>query len=492
MPSLDSLLYAAVDGADLRDLVRRGGGVQRSDLVARVGRRLVIERLRPHDGSPVDVRAPLPQSRIESARAAVAAVSVDLRSAAHLAHRVNGEIVDLARARAVDVALRDLSEPVLGRVADYLCSNSAEPVSAWAQRMAYEVLDLVAGMPRKLSPVEFERSYRDYAYRAWCERGAHSLRLAPPSRVELGRDLPPALTPPRGSPENWLLGTDRSLYRRYTLHWTGRTQPRRGGRRPAGHREPPQVDHRGADLARLEIDRACQPWGLAHQAHRAAIDATFVGAGAPGASAGAWRAFRQRCHPAVDAAELAGAVADLVDGWARGTEKGAELERLIGDLATHVGSVQAAVTRKLWMDLLRREREADQPACSCLLARYLRVAVAQGIPEALRQWVAGPLRSQPTPDDAAPMDHLVETVDSDSSDEQRRRLDATYDLLGRHHVEAEQMFALAPGWEDVYRHLVARATDVDAGEDGDYLTVDEMRAEIIRHRSRFERRDSCR
>ena len=83
------------------------------------------------------------------------------------------------------------------------------------------------------------------------------------------------------------------------------------------------------------------------------------------------------------------AVRDLLEGWLHSDEVRLLAQRH-GDLRGQADVIGAAVARKLWMDLHRREREHVAAARRTDVTRYLKVAVAKTVPDALAHWSTGP------------------------------------------------------------------------------------------------------
>ena len=216
----------------------------------------------------------------------------------------------------------------------------------------------------------------------------------PPSAVGLGADRRPRLLPDQPSEEGrggWALGTDRSVFTRYRLHYLRKARSR--STRSGPDARPLPAD--GVERVEEELARVCSPYGLSAAEHHGVVLAIAYGAerGDARSSRGALQALRTSPDPlpplmtddptAAPDAELVAAVRDLVDGWRR-SEPARLLAVRLGDLDSQVDVIASAIARKVWMDLHRREREHLTPADRRSVARHLKVAVDQVVPEAVQ------------------------------------------------------------------------------------------------------------
>lgn len=481
MPSVDTLFAEVLSGPDYLDLTRRGRGVKPSDL-GDLACRLFNRDWRYATEGTVKRADLLPSHRVDEARTLVKQLVPEVVEGARLAHRVNRAVLEMAAEAGVTVTLSELSEPVLGRVGQLLCSPPARrpaDLGAWVAATARAVLELRVAGDGKITPADFASRYAARVDALWAAEGTESLAADPPSRVGLGDDRrPPLLSAGQSAHgESWIVGSNRSFYGRVWLIWRGRTRARRRGSRATGHipvvrrLTPP-----GADLAAIEIARACRPLGLQEAAHRDILRAGFDGAGRKrGANRGAWAAQRSACQQHIDTAALAAGVADLRDRWL-GRPAAEALAALYGDLPAHLEIIQSAMVRKTWMDLLRYEREHEGPACSCLAGRYFRVAVARGVPMAFHAWL-GVQRSVELTDDHAPhRDPLDDLL--------RDRRQATFTLLQHDMTMATPIVRMSLGWEELYQSVLDAEARHGVRIGAVYLTTAELRECLMAHQRR--------
>ncbi|MBK8755793.1 MAG: hypothetical protein IPM08_01385 [Actinomycetales bacterium] len=488
MPSVDTLIAEVLQRPDYLHLTRRGRGVKASDLIA-VGWRLFNRKWRFASEGNLKPRSPIPDHRLDEARELVEALAPELMEAAHLAARVNRRVLELAAAQGSAVTLSELSEPVLGRIGALMHSGeqlTPDLLDRWVEKSADDVLALRT-KPRMLTATEFLTRYAVVVDRLWEELGAAALAQQPPSHVFLGHDARPPVVPRPGQTEDWLAGSDRSFHGRYALHWRGVSEKDDPGAPAPDHQTTPRVARPAdSDLGELEIRRGCRPLGLDLTEHQMLIRAACHGVGAQrGAHRGAWRRFRASCRSTIEAAELDSAVADLVDGWL-GDPTAERLQMLFGDLATHHDVMQTGMTRKVWMEVLRREREFEAPMCSCAIARSLRLGLSPGIPEAFREFG---VRSVEVDDSVHLVGSIADRADDPFADPVERATDRrhqeTFALVAQDMKVARDVFGQAPGWDALYRGLIADEVAA-GGDERDFLSVVELEAYVMRQRRRLD------
>lgn len=271
------------------------------------------------------------------------------------------------------------------------CPQGPPELSAISAGIAAEL----AGAAKSLPAADFEALAAPRYETLWRERGAAVWAAWPPSGVGLGADARPPLLPVRSigaGRGGWALGTDRSVYDRYGLHYQRKARTRRSRDEP--DRRPLPAD--GTERVEEELARVCSPYGLVAAEHHGVVLAIAYGAerGDARTSRGALHTLRTSPDPllplvagrpaeAVPDEGLVAAVRDLVDGWRR-SEPARLLAVRHGDLDSHVDVIASALGRKVWMDLHRREREFLTPADRPSVARHLKVAMDQVVPEAVQ------------------------------------------------------------------------------------------------------------
>lgn len=488
MPSVDTLFAEVLTGPDYLDLTRRGRGVKPSDLIA-LGWRLFLRDWPYASEGPRKPKSALPAHRVDAAVALVERLAPELVVGAQLAHRVNRRVVELANAAGVSVTLADLSEPSLGRVAGLMCSGElpvGDDLTAWIDTAADEILRLRTKEP-KHSGAQFTALYAGTVDRDWEAEGRYSLATAPPSHVALGADVRPLLAPAQGSTEDWTVGTDRTFYGRYQLHWKGVSGSDILGAPADDHWDTPRVARGGeCDLAEIEIRRACRPLGLNHREHRTVIRAAHQGvAPTEGKHRGAWEAFRKHCRRAFADIELTAVVSDLTDSWLSGAAA-TNLKRHYGDLGNHVDLLQRGMARKAWIELLRREREFESPICSCGIGRTIRLGLTPGIPQAFHTFAIKPVTGAEDPLHfvSSPAEQAGDGFADPVERDEWHRQQATCAVLNDDVKVATMIFEQQPGWEESYQHIVAAEARAGGGV-VELLSVDELRDYVLRlHRGR--------
>lgn len=260
-----------------------------------------------------------------------------------------------------------------------------------------DVVALILSKSEPLDPDAFTTVAAERYDDLWSQRGAETLRRFPPYAVGVGTNRRPPLLPDRDAAEagraGLALGTDRSVYSRYTLHYDrrARSKPRAG---VAPDRSWPSDAY---ERIWEELERVCSPYGLAMPEHGWCLRALaqgvdlstptlFARAGRT-APRGMWRVWRSSPEPVIsDDPDLVDAIRDYLDGWRR-SEEAQLLAQQHGELVTHVAVIGSAAVCKLWMDLHRREREYTTPAPRTEVTHYIRTAFGTTVPQALGQWV---------------------------------------------------------------------------------------------------------
>ena len=468
--SLTEQVAALVRTPSFDDITLRGGGIQPSDLIRQLGVPLVLARCLIADPRGLDATAPLSEADAVMVQDVIAAALPDLLAGAALAAVVVRDVV--GRTPALRPAT--VGEKALIRVRTYLAVEGSLPEAPWADQV---VKELAVDADPYLDSTAFVAAHAATWSAAWHERGAAALKSYPPSSIGLGRDVAPPLLPD-GNGRTWLDGTDRCVYDRYALAWRGRShraEPRVAtlGHLPATLRPAPDPYLCAAE----ELDRASSGYGLASPHHRAVLEALSGGASTAlqGKTGPAVRQYRASCQTGSDSLlHFSEAVAEYLTRWTKGGAA-SDLELVHGSLDNHADKIGAAVVRKVWMDLHRREREAAEDACSCLMFRYARTAVEKAVPEALAHW-PGPDTAAPKATDDQWRGSKPEQADAqsrrDDADAQIHRDNATFQLLLDNPTVAASVFQLAPGWEDLYLALIV-------SDPATYMTVEQLRAYIV-------------
>ena len=460
MSSVDALLTALVSTTAFIELTRRGGGIQRSDLVRRLGRSLVGAELESRGHPPIDPRAVVPSADLDAVTDAVDAITPALLDGAVLARSVLDVLASQAGRRGLDVRLRQVGERVLTRVAHRQALLDESSEDEWIERVVAELLDAL-DRHDYVTAGEFARRYAARWDEEWALQGRHSLASHPPSAIRLGPDYPPSLVRADGrSSCSWFDGTGRSVYDRLALRWRGRSAPGDPHLGRPGHVSPTRLSG-SPDAATDEIVRASKPYGLFSETHHQSLRGIYFGAGG-GGRAGAWAALTAECRSGLGTEDLALAVGDCLDLALRGP-LGSALGARLGDLASHSELIAAALVRKVWMDLHRREREFVEPLCTCMLSSYVRVAVDKAVPEALTAWLGSGLR-------VAEMEEEFDDSHQVGFADLIARENATWALLLEHRAVAEMVLRRSSGWVDAYRALFDHAGKGPSG----YLSAEEL------------------
>jgi hypothetical protein len=384
MTTLDDLLYAVARAPEITALMRRGGGIQPSDLVRRVGRPLAREELVRAGVAGAGYREPLAPAQLADARVVAGGLEGRVLQAAHVANAILDDVEASARTEGLSFRRTEIGEATLTRVTGRMLAGGDPADVEWRSAVVESLLSRVRE-PQRLTPGEYAKRFASTWDEEWAAGGAQALAAFPPSGIALGADRrPPLIRPEARSTCSWLDGLGRSVYDRYAQEWRGRlaaADPHQGW---PGHRAPrPRGESR--DGAREEVTRAARPYGLEHPEHRDVLRAAFLGAGGE-ATPGAWRRMAGACRAAGSVGELAAGISDYLALARRGAAL-RTLELRFGDLGTYPDLVARAIVRKLWMDVHRQEQRFTEPMCTCLVSRQVRVAVDKSVAEGLAAWL---------------------------------------------------------------------------------------------------------
>jgi hypothetical protein len=407
-PTLRTVAGAFLDEHTAGSFVR-GSGLQRSDCI-----RLCLKFCRkywersiaelPRDSDPLTAPA------AEHAASILAEHKSAIAGSLETATRVITRLDRLLTERGTVRRRTEYGEMVISAVGTGAV-NTSVPDAAGQLVIVGNVLAGLDASPPLLPRATFAERYVDRYEQLWAQAGADNLDAHAPSRIGLGSDERPLLVsaPYRELDHNWFLGSDRSIYDRYRLHAkrsaASRSVQARAAGGPAGGR---------TDLAELEVWRACQPYGLAHQEHRVALRSLYVaisafdprsnsaacptGTDGPSRTWKDWRAgdtalSRQTW---LDASMIE-ATSAYIRIWRRSGVSGWSAAERFSALDLRLEQASEAAVRKLWMDLFRCEREQTEPARSGRLAAFVGTAFDKGVAEALARW-EDPGKGRPAPD----------------------------------------------------------------------------------------------
>lgn len=388
--SLNVLLQRAVEG-DRSGVLRRGSGVQRSDVVRQIGERLFRQEwLVTHDRA-LGLRAPLDCARLRAAIPTVRAITPLFREAVAACAEVVTRAGRILEYLGRPTTPADLSSRVASVVGTHVVAQGARPTGAALDDLAMQVVERVvesdarwqwATGGRVVTPAEAVTDYAGLDDACWERMGQETLRTHPPERVLLGpnRRTPLVASGPR---PNWYAGSGRSVYERYRLRWTS------AGDVDCPHRPPPTLDT-PADPFGVEVGRAAHPYGLVGEGHHRVIMALYQGgartedAGGTRTGRDTFRALDAECRPLPSRDVLASGVAGLLDFW-WWISVGGRIQRPLPDSdLVPLEQIQRAIVRKGWMAVLAWDRVSEEPVRTCQFVRAARIAVECGIAPALQ------------------------------------------------------------------------------------------------------------
>lgn len=414
----------------------------------------------------------------------------DIDASCQAGVRLSEAAVEALAAHGVRVTPGELSERVAVRVGRaYREHGSAPGIDDLSDLVTELVASFLSARSGRLAKAEFRRGLAEYYEQEWQRRGADSLAAFRPSSVGLGDDVRPALAPSseRGG---WDLGLRRSVWGRYRLFSdpsaASRSVPPADETCGSHHEHERLRDLRGTDqveLGREEVRRTCSPYGLNADEHRGVVLAISQGldlaesvASGPRA-AWAWREWtKSRCAPleaeigrSASASRpdpaLVAAVRDYTGIWRR-SPAGELMETWYGSVTGQLDLVLAAVARKTWMDLHRREREHLEAMRRAHVVRAIRMAYCKGVPEAFLRRRHGRV-SEPGTDEEGP------------DSQEAERYERTVGVLLDHHDEVAswrtRTLSGDLGWIPRYEEIaVAESGDGEARAVRRYLTGAEL------------------
>ncbi|MEV8375217.1 hypothetical protein AB0P21_20960 [Kribbella sp. NPDC056861] len=386
--TVHSLVETALSGAEWDELFRRGSGSQRSDVLKHVAGRIVRGRWDVPSETVPGYRERLPAETAEAAQRLIERLLPTIREAVHLQKKVVAMAMESVQEFGLKATAAELSEPSCSAVGTAYAQDPPEPLDPGT--LGREIGIAWRDRPVGLGKRAFVDSWREFYQQEWAQYGTRSLVEFPPSAIGLGRDEAPPFDA-RVNENSWLLGTDRSVWGRYRLHFL--TSARScSSARPASER----FAHTADACATEEISRTCRGYGLTAHRHRVAlrsISAAPVEAGpaALSRSIRAWKLWMESVHQVSDDAvvdgELAAAAAAKITLWFRYSSPARELVKKHGPPDPYVDLISRALVRKLWMGLHCLEREHLPPASSDQLNPLLFAALDKAVPEAVMKWL---------------------------------------------------------------------------------------------------------
>ena len=385
-PTLVELCRAAVVGPAWDHRIRRGGGAKASHVALHLGARLVQANWPAHAGTPPRPREPLTTAQADAARATLDRV-VPLISEALDAHqRIVVATLEILDDKGAPTTAAVLSEFCSVRVGQHYATSIGQPLDEAdvARKLAERHLD----RPEPMAAEEFFQRHHTAYLRLWNQDGKEAIRTHPPSRIGLGHDERPPMIGVPGE-RSWQLGTDRSVYDRYRLHFSdaAKLRTRRPGREGRAVEDP---EH----LAQLEIWRACQGYGLARPAHRVILESlarATLDESTPLAQARAiwqrWCATPRRIAeggPGTRDDDLTAAISAKVRVWAA-DQIAWSLRKSYGELSSMDDHVVRAIVQKVWMGLSAVEREEVGVVDSTLINGWVSTALDRGVAQVLHE-----------------------------------------------------------------------------------------------------------
>lgn len=467
--------------------------IKRSDFVDHIGARIVRTRW---IGTAPSKSRPLAPPDV---RTLEALLTNDLAALLHRANSACDSILDSVSARADDLGIRlsrdMLSERIATRVG--AAHASEEPDPATSETTAGEILAsllAVAMRPAKFGREEFAQRYAAPYEQAWARHGCASVTAWPPSDVGLGLDRRPHLVAVKAkhARADWSLGTNRDIYGRYALHFDGRAviKPPDCSRAECGSPVASSPD----DPATAEVERACLPYGLSHEAHRVLLRSVAAGLEVePSRPRGwiRWEDWADPCRPlatdqAIDA-DVVDAVASYLAAWIHGTS-GFQLVNQYG-IGELLRPLRFTAVRKAWMIAHGTERRYPEPMRRCAVPRFLRPAFHSAFPGGTyRDWLDGH-RGDPLPGemlDPCPQGSPPEGTSEPAAKSrtgrpptfeewtQAGREARTIELLSAHVDVVRSLLGNGSPGRDAYAALVASDPDAYLDVDGAIAFLEEQ------------------
>jgi hypothetical protein len=439
--TVHSLVESALSGPEWDELFQRGSGSQRSDVLKHVAGRIVRGRWDvPSDGVP-GYRKHLTAETAEAAQALIKRLLPAIREAVHLQKKVVAMALEVVQEFGLDASAADLSEPSCSAVGTAYAHDPPEPLDpgTLGREIAIAWRDRPVGLDKKA----FADSWRDFYQREWAQYGTRSLVEFSPSAIGLGRDVAPPFEARRNE-NSWLLGTDRSVWGRYRLHFLA-------GARSCSEALPPaeRFAHGTEGCAAEEISRTCRGYGLTTPGHRVAlrsVSAAPVEASPAGLarSIRAWKVWMESVHQvsveAVVDEELAAAAAAKITLWFRYSGPARELVKKHGPPDPYSDLISHALVRKLWMGLHCLEREHLPPASSDQLNPLLFAALDKAVPEAVMKWLT---EASPTAPSEARTNSTTALLVGNPGLVDRLRRDASAEILEEYAELARARYGVA-------------------------------------------------
>lgn len=441
-------------GRALAEIVPGFGGLQRSDFV----RRIAYPFLRADRGGHLPSLGTSSDSVDQVAvRAAIVSCTPQLVAAADLASQVLAAGLALAEADGAPLGPGTISEEIATRVAGWLRSQSGSAAEELVARWALEIQPGAKAMTK----VQFSRSQNRAYAESWRTHGEPEWSAWPPSDYLLGPDEAPSLLP--AGAENILVGSSRSVYGRYRAYFKDSAATRTD--RGCGHVRCAEVTIPPASgRPERTIRQVCGGLGVLHREHRVLLTSLrWALVDEPIQRDGNWSEYAADDQD-LPTSGIDNELVERINGhlyvWQKG-RSAAVLRRTFGDLGVNWEVFTRAGVLKTYAEVLRWERERDQPMGRCGAAAIAAIAITQGIPRLGRELLA-PTRGGQLHESRAG------SAPASRSVAYTHRFDRTMLLLTDHLDIVLAYRADAHDWRDRYRQWA------DDHEPDTLLTLDEF------------------
>ena len=385
-PTLVEVSRAGLTGPAWDHRIRRGGGAKASQVALHLGARLIVATWPVHAGSPPRPRDPLTTLQAEAAQARLDSLLPVISEALDTHLRIITLALDILADKGAPTTAAVLSEVCLVRVGRHFAARVTEPLDE--EDLARTIAERQLDRAEPMAAEEFFQRHHTAYLRLWNQEGKEAVRTYPPSRIGLGSDeRPPTIGVP--GERSWRLGTDRSVYDRYRLHFSDAATLRT--HRPARRGRTIEDPER---LAQLEVWRACQGYGLARPAHRVILEslarATLDETRSLAQARQVWQRWCAAPRPILEGPagtrddDLTAAVSAKVRLWAA-DQIAWSLRKTYGELSSMDDHIVRAIVQKVWMGLSAVEREEVGVVDSTLINGWVSTALDRGVPQVLHE-----------------------------------------------------------------------------------------------------------
>jgi hypothetical protein len=389
-PTLVELSRTALTGPDWDHRIRRGGGAKASQVALHLGARLIVATWPVHAGPPPRPRDPLTTHQAQAAQARLNSLLPVISQALDTHLRIVTLALDILADKGAPTTPAVLSEVCLVRVGRQYAAQGTEPLDE--EDVARTIAERHLDRAEPMAAEEFFQRHHTAYLRLWNQEGKEAVRTYPPSRIGLGSDERPPMIGVPGE-RSWQLGTDRSVYDRYRLHFSETARLRT--RRPARERRSREDPER---LARLEVWRACQGYGLARPLHRVILEslarATLDESMSLAQARQVWAGWCAAPRPIADGGPgscddaLSEAISAKLRLWAA-DQIAWSLRKTYGELSSLDDHLVRAIVQKVWMGLSAVEREEGGVVDSMLINGWVSAALDRGVPQLLHERTRG-------------------------------------------------------------------------------------------------------